>query len=212
VPVVTVYRSHCSISREAPRPYAIAWTEYAYGPADGGHRVSPAGWTHWRSGAEPIRIRVPPGPIRPADAEAVYHLAARGEDGYRLEGDDTMAKTKRDDGPTLFGGAEGDAPAVGAYGPAKQGGGPIRPDRTDPPDPAAERARLAAIAAELVREERAAVVRRIEYLEGAAARALATVAAAIEAGDLARLQTARAILEEMAGAPRPAAGGETEAA
>lgn len=52
------------------------------------------------------------------DAEICYRLAQSGERGF------SMAKRRQDDGPTLFDAApEAAAPEVGAYGPARRGGG-----------------------------------------------------------------------------------------
>jgi hypothetical protein len=184
MPAVTVYRSHRTIARESPRPYAVGWDEYSWAPAGSGHRVSPAGWTHRLSDPEPIRVRVPPGPIRPADAEAVYQLAAAGEQGFRLEGDE-VAK-RRDDGPTLFG-PEPD-PTASAY------------PRPAPPPAQADRAALRPVVAELAREViEPELARARAYAElMATGRNTLIVAAARAIGCIAegQYQTARAILEE----------------
>jgi hypothetical protein len=197
MPTVTVYRSRRSIGRPDGR-WSVGWTEYGFSPTPGGEWTSDAGWAHARSDPEPIRVRVPPGELKPADAAAAYYLAERGEDGFRLEG--TEVAKKRDDGPMLF---HDDAPDPRASAYPRAVAPPERPRPAADPaaDPARLRARVAELAAEVIRP----VVDSI-------GRALAQLEAALEADDLARVVTARAILQTaLEDAGRPAAGG-TEAA
>ncbi len=217
MPVVTIYRSHRSLTSPDGR-YAAPWTEYAFEPTAGEHRTASSGWTHWRGAPEPIRVRVPigggPRAVRTADgreivvagagigvgAESVLWRATHGVEGYQLIEEGSEVGRRRDDGPTLFGAGDAPDPGASAYpraaaprkeltGATQQVIGTIaEPLSSNGPDPAAERERLRPIVAGLAAEVIAPVVDAVR-------RAVAQLDRAIGAGDLAGVVTARAILE-----------------
>ena len=216
---IRVYRAFCAITfdrgRRRERYTAAAWESIDFAPSPAQDRAGEGSlWRVHRSAPIAVAVRVPLGAriVRQADGErlvchlspdvglqagTVLRLAESGAHQFRLE-DPEMAR-KRDPGPTLFG--DDDAAPSGASAYPR----PRPLPELEPPaaaEPAPDRARLAAIAAELVRQERESIDRRNRELEDAAARALHQLRAALEDGNPGRLATARAILEGVVDVPR----------
>jgi hypothetical protein len=121
------------------------------------------------------------------DAEICYRLATSGEKGFSMG-----RRRQEDDGPTLFDGPE---PAVGAYGPARRGGGGVETGPTGPrPDYAPDYVPAAFGASDVALDQ-------VEALRGGIARALDQLRRAIDGDEPARVVTARAILEGLIEAP-----------